>query len=118
MMDIAQIHSQHNFTNIDALQRQLESRTEIREGVCPEEKRAIREAAEAFESYFIHIMLREMRRTIPDEGGLIPRSQAEKIFTDMLDEELAKEAARGGGIGLSDVIVQQLTRDRYMANMR
>ena len=76
------------------------------------ERRAqIRLAAEAFESYFIQIMFREMRRTTFDEGGLFPRSNAERIFTDMLDEEIAKSAASGRGIGLADMIYQQMTRD-------
>ena len=71
----------------------------------------IRLAAEAFESYFIQIMFREMRRTTFDERGLFPRSNAERIFTDMLDEEIAKSAASGRGIGLADMIYQQMTRD-------
>ena len=71
----------------------------------------IRKAAEAFESYFIQIMFREMRRTTFDERGLFPRSNAERIFTDMLDEEIAKSAAAGRGIGLADMIYQQMTRD-------
>ena len=76
------------------------------------ERRAqIRVAAEAFESYFIQIMFREMRRTTFDERGLFPRSNAERIFTDMLDEEIAKSAAAGRGIGLADMIYRQMTRD-------
>ena len=76
------------------------------------ERRAhIRLAAETFESYFIQIMFREMRRTTFDERGLFPRSNAERIFTDMLDEEIAKSAASGRGIGLADMIYQQMTRD-------
>ena len=71
----------------------------------------IRMAAETFESYFIQIMFREMRRTTFDERGLFPRSNAERIFTDMLDEEIAKTAAGGRGIGLADMIYQQMTRD-------
>ena len=76
-----------------------------------EQRAQIRLAAETFESYFIQIMFREMRRTTFDEGGLFPRSNAERIFTDMLDEEIAKSAASGRGIGLADMIYQQITRD-------
>ena len=76
-----------------------------------ERRGQIRQAAEAFESYFIQIMFREMRRTTFDERGLFPRSNAERIFTDMLDEEIAKSAAAGRGIGLADMIYQQMTRD-------
>ena len=71
----------------------------------------IRRAAEAFESYFIQILFREMRRTSFDERGLFPRSNTERIFTDMLDEEIAKSAASGRGIGLADMIYRQMSRN-------
>ena len=116
-MDIVSMQGQFNIPNYEEVRRRL-TPANIRNGTSDEERQAIQEAAEAFESYFIQIMLREMRRTLSDDGGLIPRSQAERIFTDMLDEERAKEMARGGGIGLAQVIVQQMTRDSYMANMR
>ena len=70
----------------------------------------IRKAAEAFEAYFIQIMFREMRRATFDEKGLFPRSNAERIFTDMLDEEIANSAASGRGIGLADMIYRQMTK--------
>ena len=70
---------------------------------------AIRRAAVEFEAYFIQKMFREMRRTLQsDENSLIPRSQAEEIFQDMLDEQVARNASSGpGGIGLADMIVRQ-----------
>ena len=115
-MDIASIHNQFNRFDYETVSRRFSSEN-IREGMSAEERAAIQEAAEAFESYFLQIMLREMRRTIP-ENELIPKSQAERIFTEMLDEEMAKDMARAGGIGLAQVMVQQMTRDSYMANMR
>ena len=81
------------------------------EDAIKERRGQIRLAAEAFESYFLQIMFREMRRTTFDDGGLFPRSNAERIFTDMLDEEIAKSAASGRGIGLADMIYEQMTRD-------
>ena len=118
MIDIMNVHNQFSSFDYEAVRRRLDSSAEIRTGMSDVERQAIQDAAEAFESYFLQIMLREMRRTIPDDGGLIPKSQAEQIFTEMLDEEIAIEAARAGGIGLADVIVQQMTRDAYTSNMR
>jgi len=118
-MDIMNIQSQFSLPDADEIRRRLApAQDNVRIGMCDEERRAIQEAAEAFESYFLQIMLREMRKTIPDDGGIIPTSQAERIFTEMLDEEIAKEAARSGGIGLAQTIIQQMTRDSYMSNMR
>jgi len=74
------------------------------------EDAAVREACEAFESYFLQTMFREMRKTSLDGGGLIGKSNAELIFTDMLDEEVSKQAAKSGGIGLADMMMRQLSR--------
>ncbi|MCL2603169.1 MAG: rod-binding protein [Defluviitaleaceae bacterium] len=70
----------------------------------------IRHAAEMFESYFLQIMFREMRRTTLNENSFIPKSHAEKIFTEMMDEQVSKDAAAAGGIGLADMIYKQMTR--------
>ena len=85
--------------------------------ISEKEKAAIYEAASAFESYFIQMMLREMRKTIPEDKTFLPKSNAEKIFTDLLDEELAKEIANGRGMGLANHIVAQMT-GAYSLNMR
>ena len=119
MMDLMHIQSQAAQPNLDEVRRRLAPMSEnIRDGICDVERAAIQEAAEAFESYFLQIMLREMRRTLPEDGGIIPTSQGERIFTEMLDEEKAQEMARAGGIGLAQTIVQQMTRQSYAANMR
>lgn len=76
------------------------------------DRAAIRNAAEMFESFFINMMFREMRRTSQNlnENSFIPQSHAERIFTEMMDEQIAEKAARAGGIGLADMIYRQMTR--------
>ncbi|MCL2707808.1 MAG: rod-binding protein [Defluviitaleaceae bacterium] len=69
----------------------------------------LRKACEDFESYFLQIMFREMRKTSFDDGGFIKKSFAEKIFTDMMDEETSKSLAKSGGIGLADMLYRQMT---------
>ena len=77
------------------------------------DNKILREAVETFEAYFLQMMFREMRKTSFDNGNsFIPKSNAEKIFTDMLDEETAKSAARSGGIGLADMMYKQLKRQQ------
>ncbi|MCL2399285.1 MAG: rod-binding protein [Defluviitaleaceae bacterium] len=114
MMDISHIQNMAQFSTTEQMSRRL---TPAQYGMSERELQDIKDAAEAFESYFLQIMLREMRRTIPEDQGFIPTSTAERIFTEMLDEEMAKDVARSGGIGLSKMIIQQLTRD-YASNMR
>ena len=73
------------------------------------DQKELRDACESFESYFVQIMLREMRKTTFNEYGYFAKSYAEKVFTDMLDEEIAKSMANSGGIGLADQLLRQMT---------
>src|SRR5690625_3494972 len=77
-----------------------------------ESEQQLRAAVSEFESLFIHEMLSAMRKTVP-EDGLIPTNTAENIFEDMLDEEIAKMSSQAGGIGLAEMLYQQLAADAY-----
>ena len=70
----------------------------------------IKNAAIEMESFFIYQMFQAMRRTVPEPEGLFERSNAEMIFTQMLDEEKAQIMAQSGGIGIADAIYRELTR--------
>ena len=74
------------------------------------DRAAIREAAQMFEAYFIQMMFRAMRQTTFNEQSFIPKSNAERIFTEMMDEQTANNAASAGGIGIADMIYRQMTR--------
>ena len=89
------------------LERMLE-----REDASPEdnERAQMRKAAEMFESYFLNMMFTQMRSVNFDEDGFIPRGNAERIFTSMLDEVISDQAAAQGGFGLADMIYAQMTR--------
>lgn len=64
-----------------------------------------REAAIKFEAYLAQIMVREMRKTVPDGifGG-----QAMEVFTDLLDQEVSERIAEGGRLGLADQLMAQM----------
>ncbi len=75
------------------------------------EDRELMDACETFESYFLQMMYKSMRNTVNSSGSVIPQSNAEKIFQDMLDEENSKKAAESGnGIGLAQMLYKQLSR--------
>jgi len=74
------------------------------------ERAQIRQAAEMFESYFLNLMFSGMRNINWDEDGFIPRGNAERIFTEMLDEVFSDKAAAQGGFGLADMIYAQMTQ--------
>ncbi len=65
------------------------------------------EACNDFEALFVKYMMQQMRKTVP-EDGLFGRSQAEKIYTGMLDDEVAKSVSYGRGLGLARAMYEQM----------
>ena len=61
------------------------------------------------ESLFVNYLIQEMRATI-DKSGFISGGRAEEIFTSMLDVELSRKISAAGGIGLSTILLEQLSR--------
>ena len=74
----------------------------------PDYQKKLKDACKGFESMFIQMMWKEMRRTVP-ENSLFGESNGEKIFRDMLDTELVDRMSEAGGMGLADVMYDQLT---------
>ena len=74
-------------------------------GVSDDDK--LREAANDFEAIFIQQMLKTMRKT-SFESDLLPKSEGEKVFQSLLDEQYALLSAKSGSLGLSEMIYQQL----------
>jgi len=68
----------------------------------------LKSVAQEFESLFTHQMLKQMRSAVP-KSDFIHGGNAEKIFTDMLDQEISKIASKRG-IGISDMVYAQLQR--------
>ncbi len=58
------------------------------------------EAAASFEALFLQHLLQSMRKTVP-KSGLIDTGFAGETFLAMLDDALAQEMAKAGGIGLA-----------------
>jgi flagellar protein FlgJ len=81
----------------------------LEQAVASQDSAALRHAAQKFEGFFIQMMFKEMRKSVPTGQGFMQPSNAELIFRDMLDEEHAKSAAAAGGIGLADMIYNQLS---------
>ncbi len=71
----------------------------------------LRDAAKAYEKQFLGEMMKAMRGTV-QESGFVKVNQAEKIFRDQLDGEHVGAWADKGGLGLQDLIYDQLV-ERY-----
>ena len=89
----------------DRAQRTLTASTPSSSGkVDPE----LQDACQQMESIFINYLLKEMRATI-NQSGFISGGTAENIYTSMLDMERSKRISGHGGIGLSRILMDQLS---------
>ncbi len=67
----------------------------------------LREVSDLYENHFIREMMKQMRSTV-QESGFIKQNNAEKIFRGQLDDQYADQWGKAGGIGLSNLIHDQL----------
>lgn len=82
----------------------------LKTGVKADDPKAIRAAAAQFESLFTNMMLKAMRAAKLGNG--LGDSQESDLYQDMYDQQIALKMSQGKGIGLADMLVQQLTRNR------
>ena len=69
----------------------------------------IKDASIQLEAIFLKMMYSEMWKTVPKDE-LFGDDNAMDIWRDMYHDELSKHMAQNGGIGLQDLIYQQLTK--------
>ena len=67
----------------------------------------LREACQGFEAMFLGIMLKQMRDTVPKDE-LFGESNERDILESMRDEAMVQDLAKSGGIGLGDMLYEQL----------
>ena len=70
--------------------------------------KAVRQAARQFESLMTSMLLKSMRQAKLGEG--LGDSQETEFYQDILDQQVAVQLSQGKGLGLADMLVQQLTR--------
>jgi flagellar protein FlgJ len=80
----------------------------VKQAEDPESRiEVLRRAGEQFEAIFIRLLMREMRRTIP-ESNLFGQSENEKeIYEEIGDAALAEGLGRQRTLGIADMIVRQ-----------
>jgi flagellar protein FlgJ len=80
----------------------------LKQAAKTQDPKAVREAARQFESLFTRMMLKSMRQANfkdPNFG-----SDQSDFYQDMFDDQLAVQMSKGHGLGLADMMVQQMTR--------
>jgi len=95
-----------NYKDPSLVQKKMENIKEV------EDDKKLMDVCKEFESIFIHMMLKEMKKTVPD-NGIIEKSQGTLIFEDMHLEELSKEMSKGeNGIGIAKMLYAQFKSGR------
>jgi flagellar protein FlgJ len=87
---------------LDALRLQAKQNPEL----------AAKGAAQQFEAVFLQTLLKSMRDATPQDGPM--DSEQTRAYTSMLDQQMAQSLS-ARGIGLADVMLRQLTRNRAAA---
>jgi peptidoglycan hydrolase FlgJ len=80
----------------------------LRASAARQDPQALREAARQFEGLFTAMMLKSMREASLGSG--MGDSEETKTYQDMYDQQLALQMAHGKGLGLAEMLMQQLTR--------
>jgi flagellar protein FlgJ len=75
-----------------------------------EQETKLREAADTYEQHFLREMVKAMRKTVTP--GIEKPSFAEGIYKEQLDSQYVEAWEHKGGIGLGEMIYQQL-HDRF-----
>ena len=83
----------------------LAAMKELREAA--KEKKAFKE----FEQMFVHLLLKEMRKSVND-SSLTTKSHAEKMYEQMMDETLAAQIAESGQLGIGRQLQESVRAER------
>jgi flagellar protein FlgJ len=75
----------------------------------------LKAAARQFESLLTKMMLKSMREANKTVGDDLFGSSQQDMYQDMFDDQLALQMAGGRGLGLADLLVQQLSRSALSA---
>ena len=82
----------------------------LRQAAKNDDGKALQAAAEQFEGIFLRMMLKSMRdaqMALSDKDSPF-NSQQVQFYRDMHDQQLASNLASSGGVGLAELIVQQM----------
>jgi flagellar protein FlgJ len=75
---------------------------------------SVDKVAQQFEGMFLHMMLKEMRKTVPESEFFDTPSI--KLYQDMQDQQLAMELAKDSPLGIAGVLKANLEQQGYLGS--
>jgi flagellar protein FlgJ len=100
--DLARFKSQ-----MDGLKKNLS-------GAAPDKLGKLKKACQNFEAVFIGKLWEQMKQSVPKEGYL--HSKQEDTYMSMFNRDFSEKMAQAGGIGLADMIYDQLSQKLKQAS--
>jgi len=94
------INSLRISTNTSILEKQVQSASKN------EDDDALMEVCKEFESIFLSMMFKEMKKTVPDDG-LFEKSLGTEIFEDMYIDTLSQEVTKENSYGIAKMLYEQ-----------
>jgi len=67
----------------------------------------LKTACQEFEAFFINALLKSAEKAHP-KTGLFDDKKESDMYSSMMNMEFAKSITQGGGMGLGDILFQQL----------
>ena len=68
----------------------------------------LKKATQQFEGYFLHQLLTEMRKTVPQDSLLKDDGDGKQIFQDMMDQTISEKMSSRGDLGMAKMMYDQL----------
>ncbi|MGL1931426.1 MAG: rod-binding protein [Desulfotalea sp.] len=68
----------------------------------------LKNACQEFEAIYVNQMLKEARKTVP-EDGLFQKDSATKMYEEMIDMERARQVSKGPGLGIATAMYEQMS---------
>ena len=68
----------------------------------------LKKACADFESIFVYYILKSMRKSLPQDR-LFGDTQGQKLYKSMADQAMSENIATGRGVGLGELLYNQLT---------
>ena len=81
-----------------------------------ENEEGLKKVASEFEGMFIGMLLREMRKTVNNEDGMLPPSSESKIYQEMLDTEIAKKLSQKQSLGIANSVIKAYEKNLHRDN--
>ena len=89
---------------IDPIAKRAWNPSEIELNSPAREKMALKE----LEQLFIFMLMKEMRKTVPESDGFFAESSELKMYQEMMDDVISEKMAEAGQFGLAKMVGEQL----------